>query len=88
MLTYISSLCITLLCEPAKITALRGLSSCTSLTLFQSRAKACSDRARPSYGRFDTFAKSPTPPWIAPSGPQPAVSRRHCAILGGGPGGP
>eukprot|EP00966_Prymnesium_polylepis_P332104 7387641-Prymnesium_polylepis.2 len=39
-----------------------------------SRAKACSDRATPSYRRFDTFAKSPAHPWIAPSGPQPAVS--------------
>ena len=36
------------------MTALRGLSSCTRLNLFQSRAKASSDRATPSYRRFDT----------------------------------
>ena len=73
ILTYIYSLC-TPLCKPAQITTLRGLSSCMGLTLFQSRVKACSDRATPSYRRFDTLAKSPAPPWIAPSGPQPAVS--------------
>ena len=62
------------LCKPVKITALRGLSLCTRLTLFQGRAKACSDRATPSYRRYDTLAKSPAPPWIAPSRPQPAAS--------------
>ena len=58
MLAYIYSKC-NARCQPAKITALRGLSSCARLTLFQSRAKACSDRATPSYRRYDTFAKSP-----------------------------
>ena len=32
-----------------------GLSLCTRLTLFQGRAKACSDRATPSCRRFDTL---------------------------------
>ena len=73
ILTYIYSLCNAAV-QPCHITALRGLSSCMGLTLFQSRVKACSDRATPSYRRFDTLAKSPAPPWIAPSGPQPAVS--------------
>ena len=61
MLTYIYSLCNAAV-QPCHITALRGLSSCTGPTLFQSRVKACSDRATPSYRRFDTLAKSPAPP--------------------------
>ena len=66
--------CVTPLCKPVKISALCGPSSCTSRTLFQSRAKACSDRATPRYRRYDTLAKSPAPPCIAPSRPQPAAS--------------
>jgi len=79
MLTYIYSLW-TAAVQPCHITALRGLSSCTGPTLFQSRAKACSDRATPSYPRFDTLAKSSAPPWIASSGPQPAVSSPLCNL--------
>ena len=45
--------------QPCQVTALRGLSLWTGSTLFQSRAKACPDRATPSYRRFDTLAKSP-----------------------------
>ena len=60
--------------------ALRGLSSCARLTLFQSRAKASSDRATPSYRGFDTRAQSPATPWIAPSAVR-AVASRLIAVV-------
>ena len=79
MLPYIYSKC-NARCQPAKMIALRGLSSCARLTLFQSRAKASSDRATPSYRGFDTRAQSPATPWIAPSAVR-AVASRLIAVV-------
>jgi len=45
--------------KPAKIVALRDLSSGIGITLFQRCAKACSDHATPFYHRFSKSVKPP-----------------------------